>query len=137
MMRRLLLWYQMGIAISDSGTGILLLIAPLYTLHKLNLSAPDSSAIYLSWIGVFVASVGLACAYGARLMLCRGCSNRLETVRLLTAFTRGMVAAFLFAKIASANLPSGWCTVALFDGACACLQAIALRRGWLKHAFSE
>lgn len=135
MMRRLLFCYQICVAISDSCTGLLLLGAPLFTLRAMHLSAPPGAVVYLSWIGVFVASVGFSCAYGVKLMACRGCSNRLETIWILTALTRAMVAAFLCMNIASRNLEPGWCTLALFDGTCACLQVFAVRRGWIKNEF--
>ena len=133
MKNRLLLWYQTGIAASDTVTGICLLFAPLFTLKMMHLHALESSAIFLSWIGVFVTSVGVACAYGVRLMACKGCSHRLETVWLLTAVTRGLVAVFLFANLATGNLATAWSSVAVFDATCSVIQCIGLRRGWLRE----
>jgi hypothetical protein len=130
---RPLLWYQTGIAASDTFTGISLLLAPLFTLRMMHIVVSDSTAVFISWIGSFVASVGIACAYGVKLMICGGCTKRLETVWLLTAISRGMVAAFLITNIATGALTLTWFTVALFDGGCALFQVVGLRREWLKY----
>jgi len=131
---RLLLCYQIGVAASDSFTGIALLFAPLFTLRLMQIQVQNSSAIYIAWIGIFVVSVGMACAYGAGLLLCKKEMGRLETVWLLTAITRGLVAAFLLVNILNNTLSLAWGTVAVFDGGCALFQCVGLRKEWLKHA---
>jgi hypothetical protein len=47
---------------------------------------------------------------------------------------RSSVAIFVFTQILAGSLETGWLTVALFDAACALLQAIGLRKGWLLDA---
>jgi hypothetical protein len=53
---------------------------------------------------------------------------------MLTAITRSSVAIFLATQVLSGTLEAGWLTVAVFDAACALIQAIGLRKGWLRHA---
>lgn len=95
MNRPILLSYQLLIAFSDTSTGALLMIAPEFTLRLVGLSAPSDSLIYVSFIGAFVLSVGLACFYGAFLVYRGGCRTKLEIVWVLTAVTRASVAIFV------------------------------------------
>ena len=89
---------------------------------------------YLSFVGVFVLAVGIACLYGAWLARPINPEPRLEVVWLLTAITRGLVAIFVASKIVLGALEPGWTMVAVADGALAMLQMIGLSRGWLADA---
>ncbi|MGB6728955.1 MAG: hypothetical protein WBE74_23885 [Terracidiphilus sp.] len=131
MNRPILLGYQLLIAFSDTTTGALLMVAPAFTLRLMGLRAPSDSLVYVSFIGAFVLSVGLACLYGALLVYRGGCRGRLEIVWLLTAFTRASVAIFVMGQFLASTLATGWLTVAAADGACVLIQAIGLRKGWL------
>jgi hypothetical protein len=133
MNRPFLLGYQLLIGFSDTLTGALLIVAPEFTLGLMRLHAPTGSLPFLSFIGAFVLSVGLACLYGGLLMAQRGSPSRLEIVWLLTAFTRASVAIFVVTQILAQTLEAGWMTVAVSDGACVLIQAIGLRQGWLAH----
>jgi hypothetical protein len=131
MTRPILIAYQLLIGMSDTLTGALLILAPEFTLRLMQLQAPSDALTYLSFVGAFVLSVGLSCLYGALLMIGRGSQRSLETVWLLTAFTRASVAIFVAAQIMRHSLPVGWITVAVSDGACVFIQAIGLRKRWL------
>jgi hypothetical protein len=132
--RSLLLGYQLLTGLSDALTGALLLVSPEFTLRLMRLHAQPGSLPFLSYIGAFVLSVGVACLYGAYLVPRAGSAPKLEVVWLLTAITRGLVALFVIYALAIHTLESGWITVALSDGAFALLQAIGLLKGWLRHA---
>jgi len=132
MKRNLLLLYQLATALSDTGTGVLLILAPAFTLRLMSLHPAAAALPYLSYIGAFVLSVGLACLYGLRLALCSA-TEKLETVWLLTALTRALVAAFVLVKVATGTIEPGWLTVAFTDGAFALLQFIGLAKGWLRN----
>jgi hypothetical protein len=134
MNRPILLGYQLLIGLSDAVTGALLIIAPEFTLRLMGLHVPTDSLPFLSFIGAFVLSVGLACLYGALVIAHRGSPCKLEVVWLLTAITRGSVAIFLVTQILAQNLQAGWLTVAITDGACVLIQAVGLRNGWAAHA---
>jgi hypothetical protein len=131
MKRALLIGYQALAGASDTATGAMLWIAPQFTLHLMGLNAPLEVNPYLSWIGAFVFSVGIAYLYGAMLIALDAPSERTEIVWLLTAFTRSAVAIYVLKSILAGQLQLGWITVALFDTACVVIQAIGLRRRWL------
>jgi hypothetical protein len=133
MNRRILVAYQLLIGLSDGATGALLIVAPELTLRLMRLHAPGDALPFISFIGAFVFSVGLACLYGAFLMRCDTEKARLEMVWLLTAFSRSAVAIFVFQQVFSGALEAGWLTVAVSDGAIVVIQAIGLRRGWLAN----
>jgi hypothetical protein len=132
-MRMALLVYQILITLSDSATGILLLLAPAFALRLMGVSAPEDALVFISWIGAFVFAVGLSCAYGAWLMVFCPCLRRLEAVWLLTALVRASVAIFVFQRVLTGMLDPGWLTVAFVDGACVLVQGVGLRKGWLQY----
>lgn len=132
MKRRVLIAYQGITGFSDSLTGILLLFVPQLTLRLMELHEPPDTFPFLSYIGAFVFSVGLACLYGA-LLARKGAIDRLEVVWLLTAITRGLVAVFVTIKIVSGDFTPGWASVAVSDGVFAALQFVGLARGWLQR----
>ena len=134
MNRRILFAYQLLTGLSDTATGAMLILAPQLTLGLMRLRVPSDALPYLSFIGAFVFSVGLACFYGAFLAWCSADKSKLETVWLLTGFTRSAVAIFVFQQVMAGTLDAGWLTVAISDGALVVIQATGLRRGWLASA---
>ncbi len=134
--RTLLFAYQLLLGASDTATGVLLLIAPALTLRLLHLHPADPATLpYLSYIGAFVLSVGIACFYGAWLTTLHHFAAKLEVVWLLTAITRASVALYVFAQVFMGNLDPGWITVALSDGIFALIQFTGLARGWLTRGW--
>ena len=134
MNRSVLLGYQWATALSDTCTGVLLYVAPAFTLRMMGVHAPASAIPYVGYIGAFVLSVGLACAYGAYLMHICACVERIETVWLLTAFSRAAVATYLLQAILSGAFEPAWISVVVFDTACVVVQGIGLRGKWLRYA---
>jgi hypothetical protein len=133
MNRPILIGYQIIIGLSDTLTGALLIIAPEFALRLMGLHAPSDALPFLSFIGAFVLSVGLACLYGAWVMVRRGSPCKVEAVWLLTAITRASVAIFVVTQILAQTLEAGWLSVAISDSACVLIQAIGLRKGWLAN----
>lgn len=131
MKRSILLAYQLLAGLSDALTGAMLIAEPVLALRWMGLQAPADAVPFIAYIGSFVLAVGLCYLYGAMLLVRGGCTTKLEATWLLTAIFRTSVAAFVFSSVLVGTLQSGWITVALFDGACALIQAIGLRRGWL------
>jgi hypothetical protein len=129
-----LLGYQWLTGISDAGTGVLLCIAPAFTLRIMGVRAPGDAMPFVSYVGAFVLSVGLACLYGAYLVIQRDRSARLEMVWLLTAFTRGAVSIFIVKEVLIGELEVAWLGVAVFDALCVAIQSAGLRKGWLAYA---
>ena len=132
MTRRWLLYYQWITGASDLVTGICLIVAPALTMHLMHLLVEPEALIFLSYVGVFVLSTGVACLYGASVVSRGGGGAKIEVVWLLTAITRGLVAVFALGNIAVGRLEAGWATVGLFDGLLALLQGIGLKRRWLR-----
>lgn len=123
-MKRIALIWSLGAGVMDAATGLLLVFAPERVLELLGIAVPPAeSRVFLSWIGVFVASVGLS-----YVLALRG-GAAAATVWIFTALVRLAVAAFLVAQIRAGTLPMAWATVALADATVACLQIIGLRLG--------
>ncbi|MGA7244517.1 MAG: hypothetical protein WBX19_15120 [Terracidiphilus sp.] len=137
MNRSFLLGYQLLIGIFDIATGALLVIAPEATLVLMGLHAPSNTLPFLSFIGAFVFSVGLACLYGAFLVACDPNPSRLETVWLLTAFARASVAIIVSEQLLVHALEPVWLAIAIFDSACVILQAIGFRKRWLSNVLDN
>ena len=134
--RQILLLYQLLLGASDTSTGLLLLAAPALTLHLMHLRPADPATLpFLSYIGAFVLSTGMACFYGAFLASRPLYATKLEVVWLLTAITRATVAIFVLTQIFTGSLESGWLTVALSDGAIALIQFIGLAQGWFTRGW--
>jgi len=134
MNRTLLLAYQLVTGVSDTFTGVMLCVAPALTLRIMGAHAPPDALPYIGYIGAFVLSIGLACLYGARIVRMGSSADRLESVWFLTALSRAAVALYLLPEISIGNFQPAWMCVVLFDGSCALIQAIGLRRGWLRNA---
>lgn len=134
--RRTVLLYQLFTALSDGATGLALLAAPAFTLAQMQVPAPPEALPYVRYLGAFVLSTGLACAYGAWATQRRRPAE-LSAVWLLTAITRTLVALCVAAQIASGALDPHWATVAAFDGALALVQFLGLRRRWPANSLHE
>ncbi len=133
MNRSILFGYQLLIGLSDAWIGALLIFAPEFALRLMRLRAPADALPFLSFIGAFVLSTGLACLYGAFVITRRRNPCQLEVVWLLTAIPRASVTIFVVTQILSHTLEAGWLAVGLFDGACVWFQVMGLRKGWANH----
>jgi hypothetical protein len=134
MNRSVLLAYHLLAGCCDASTGVLLIVAPAFTMRLMMLQAPANALVYISFIGAFVLATGLAYLYGASLVLRDGCPTKLQVLWLLTALTRSCVAISVTAQVLAGALPAGWMTVAVTDGAFVLIQATGLRKGWLISA---
>lgn len=119
-------FWSVAVGSMDALTGLLLIFAPELVLRLLSIESPSPDAlVFLSWIGVFVMTVGLS--YGFALGKTRGAG---ETVWRFTSLTRMLVAVFLMVRIANKDMAGIWTIVALSDGAVGLVQMILLRKGW-------
>lgn len=123
--------YQWLAGMCDALTGALLLVAPVWTLKLMGVHQPPQPVEFVSFVGAFVFSVGLAYLYAARIPLTPNGAHRWQTVWVLTALSRSMVAAFLLWHILAGKMEPAWLVVAASDAALAILQWIGLGRGWL------
>lgn len=129
-----LLLYHGLAGLSDTATGWLLLIAPQWTLTLLGIRKLPQPIEFASFVGVFVLGVGLAYLYAMRIPMNAANAPRWQTVWVLTALTRTLVAAFLVAQIAHGGMEFAWFTVAVTDGAMALVQWTGLAMRWLDFA---
>jgi hypothetical protein len=133
--RRWLILYQYVAGLCDTGTGLLLIVAPAWTLRLMGLSVIPQPIVFVSYIGVFVLSVGLTYLWAAALWpLTSHAHIGWSTQWKITALVRTLVAVFVVWQIALSALESRWISVALSDGAFAAFQWIGLRKGWLENA---
>jgi hypothetical protein len=133
MKRSHLMAYQAATGLCDTFTGLLLVAAPATALRLMKLHAAADTLPFLSYIGVFVLSVGIACFYRVVLLTRSRPREQLEVVWFVTTVTRGMVAAFLAYEVVTGQLEQGWIAVIGTDGAIALLQFVGLTRGWLRN----
>lgn len=123
-------FWSLAVGAMDAVTGLALIIAPMEVLELLQIPPLSADAqVFVSWIGVFVLAVGLS--YGLALLPRRRSG---ETVWMITAWVRLMVALFLTVKILDQSLPLAWAAVGLTDGVVALVQIVILRAGWWLEA---
>jgi hypothetical protein len=133
MKRSLLIAYQFFAGLLDTSTELLLIAAPVLALRLMRLHAAENTLVLISYLGVFVLSVGLSCLYGGLLAVKCVLADKLEVVWLLTAITRALVAVFVLVKVTSGSVEPGWLPVAFTDGTFALIQFFGLTRGWLRR----
>lgn len=127
-----LLAYQLLAGVCDTMTGVLLVVVPAWTLTLMGVTSGSFPPVAASFVGTFVLSVGLIYLYALRLPMTPDNAPRWQTVWMLTALIRFLVAGFLFWQMAVKHMEFAWATVALTDGALATMQWIGLKRGWLE-----
>lgn len=121
--------WSVAVGAMDAVTGLLLVAVPALVLKLLGIAPPPPEAlVFLSWLGVFVAGVGLS--YG----LVLGDRRRGPTVWQITALVRVLVGIFVLWRIADGSLVPLWAAVGLTDLIVAGGQLAMLRAGWWGEA---
>jgi hypothetical protein len=115
----------------DTATGVLLVVAPAWTLKLMGVQWLPQPIEFASFVGVFVLGVGLAYLSLARLPLNAKTAPRWQTGWALTALIRSLVAGFLTWQILAGRMENAWLAVAATDGALAIFQWTGLKCGWL------
>lgn len=124
---KFLKFWSIAVGLMDAVTGLLLVVAPELVLRMLRIPSPSPDAlVFLSWIGVFVAGVGLSYA------MALGKRARGETVWAFTAMMRILVALFLMVKILEGSLLAVWGVVAVSDALVGVFQIVLIRANWWK-----
>lgn len=122
-------FWSVAVGSMDALTGLLLIFVPDLVLRMLKIDPPSADAmVFISWIGVFVMSVGLS--YGLAL---GGRRSRGEAVWMFTSLVRIMVAVFLTTKILGGSLQMAWMLVAAADASVALVQVVILRKRWWRE----
>ena len=129
-LRFLKLW-SLAVGTMDACTGLMLVVGPGLTLRLMSVPAVGTEAMpFLSWMGVFIAGIGLSYA-----LVLRG-DREGQTVWIFTSLVRLLVALFLTVKILSGSLSTAWVLVAATDAVVAAVQLIVIRAGWWRGAGS-
>lgn len=130
------LWQRRAIqalGAGDLATGVLLVISPATVETLLFLRpSPAAAAIFVRWVGVFVAAVGAAYLLPFRVREESARRERLRFVLEWTAWARLAVATFVGAAVLTAALPDGWCLVGSYDALAASGQ-LALLASWARR----
>ncbi len=122
-------FWSVAVGSMDALTGLLLIFVPALVLQMLKIDPPSADAmVFISWIGVFVMSVGLS--YGLAL---GGRRSRGEAVWMFTSLVRIMVAVFITAKILGGSRQMTWMLVAAADASVALVQVVILRKRWWRE----
>ncbi len=94
--RRWLILYQYIAGLCDTGTGLLLIVAPAWTLRLMGLTIIPQPVVFVRYIGVFVLSVGLTYLWAAaRWPLTSHAHIGWSTQWKITALVRTLVAVFV------------------------------------------
>lgn len=120
--------YMWLIGAMDVCTGLLLLFLPVPTLRLMGLTDIPLQPIFISWIGVFVFSIG--CAYWLPFLERRSDVRRIQQIMSLklTSLARFCVGVFVICAICMASLTPAWLLVGLVDLCCATFQLFLLQR---------
>ena len=120
----------LGAGALDAGTGLGLVVAPVFTLGLMQAGTVGAEAeTYLRFTGVFVTMVGFSYLWAWR----RG-SATLRIVFGLTAWFRLAVGVFSTWAIATGRLGPAWASVPATDFFLAITQAWLLRQGIFSDA---
>lgn len=116
-------WWNLAVGAMDAATGVLLVVAPAFTLGLMRVPLPVPGAmVFVSWTGAFVTAVGCAYFLAPRAVPDAVSRERLATVWRFTTVARGLVAGFVAWRVAAGALPAAWLTVALTDAAIGAVQ---------------
>ncbi|MCU0797658.1 MAG: hypothetical protein MUF31_17185 [Akkermansiaceae bacterium] len=122
-MKKICLAWSGVVGLMDALTGLMLIVCPAWVLSQLGLAEmAGESMLFLRWIGVFVASVGMSYAWAFR--------GDGSAVWRFTSLVRVMVAVFVTANIVAGSLAPAWAGVAVTDAVVAAVQIYGLVRRW-------
>ncbi|BET68586.1 hypothetical protein ASA1KI_35040 [Opitutales bacterium ASA1] len=121
-------WYSRAVGAMDATTGVLLMLAPAWTVSLFGAELPVGDDVSMRFVGAFVCGVGLVYLWAAVGGNTRGRECRLGTVWRVTAIVRAVVCAFVTWAVLEGRLGMAWSVVALSDGLLAALQMLFVRR---------
>lgn len=125
--RKALRILQVLLGTMDCLTGLLLMVAPVWTVKLMGIRSAVEWPVMLSWVGAFVFAVGLT-------YFLVGWGDDEEGWRTqwrMSAVVRMVIGVFVVWKLVSGELEMAWLTVALTDLVVAGMQMLGLRWGWL------
>lgn len=135
--RKLLTLYQLLAGLCDASTGVLLLIAPAWTLRLMDIARPPEPLVFASYIGVFVFAVGLSYLWSLAFWPLSARTAQLWQAQwTVTALVRSLVAVFVSVQVMTGALEPRWISVAGTDAVFALIQWMGLGKQWLSMDMS-
>lgn len=119
--------FQWSVGACDAVTGILLVLAPVWTLHLMGMKNIPEPADIISFVGIFVMAVGVS-----YFLVNRDELSGWKMQWKVTALVRLSVGVFLMWKIFGAHWEMRWITVLLTDLIIAGVQITGLKNGWIE-----
>lgn len=118
-------WMALGAGAMDLGTGVGLVLAPVWTLARMGVPAPGTNEAewFMRFVGAFVGAVGATYLWAAAWP-----EERLRVTFGATIWLRGSAALFTGAAVALGPLAPAWLAVTATDGALVVAQAWWLTR---------
>ena len=112
---------------ADASTGVMLLLAPAWTLKLMMVSDLPADTAYIRFIGAFVFSFGTS--YLRPFLHPHGPARVEAVVNVLamTSWVRVCISTFSAVAILTGVLHSSWISVPLFDATLAVAQLLMLR----------
>jgi len=115
----------------DTIAGLGFVFLPEATLAAMGADPEmEADAFFLSFVGVFVVSVGLGYLWALQRWLKRGDTAFLRAVWRLTILFRLASGTYCAVSLLNGDLDAGWLGVPLADFVFASLQIWLLRAGW-------
>ena len=113
----------------DAASGLWLVFAPASMLATMG-ADPEDDPLFLSFVGTFVAAVGISYLWALRRWLKRGDAEFLHSIWRVTILFRLAAGLFCAAHLATDDLDLAWIGVPIADFAFAAVQIWLLRAGW-------
>jgi cytochrome b subunit of formate dehydrogenase len=122
MKERFTLGFTAIAGLMDSVSGLMLVIAPEFTLRIMGVPVVYTDWIFIQFVGAFVFAVGSTYLIGLEAVLAKGSWLDLKVVWKMTAFIRLAICAFTGLAIYTGNLEPYWISVPATDGIMALFQ---------------
>lgn len=118
--------FQWAVGACDASTGLLLVLAPAWTLRLMGIGSLPEPADIISFVGIFVFAVGIS-----YFLVSADDVAGWKMQWKVTALVRLLVAAFLLWKIFVVGWEVKWISVLLTDLIIALIQISGLKLRWL------
>ncbi|HEX7861190.1 MAG TPA: hypothetical protein VF773_12730 [Verrucomicrobiae bacterium] len=132
MKRRAFTFFQLAAGACDTGTGILLLVAPQLALKLMGVAQTPSDPIFISFIGAFVFSVGLTYLVFSRIPASESRLGAARAAWLITGMQRLCVGVFVLVAMVAGRLDLAWCSITVADLSIGGIQLLGLRKRWIE-----
>lgn len=130
--RKLYSGFQIVAGACDAATGLLLILAPALALRMMGVRAVPKEPVFISFIGTFVFSVGLAYLLFARSPRSMEQVAARRSAWLITGVERLCVGIFVMIAVASRQMEPAWFSITIIDLSAGAIQLLGLRRNWIE-----